>query len=77
MAKIRIKNVGKIIAWLMRGIGATLRWEVRDDAGVFDAGRKGWIQAINIKREISWTVTDNTFNFCNHCIRAMPVHPEC
>jgi len=43
MAKIRIKSAGKIIAWIMRGIGMTLRWEVRDDAGVFDATRKGWI----------------------------------
>ena len=43
MAKIRIKNAGRIIAWLMRGIGATLRWEIRDDAGVFDTSRWGWI----------------------------------
>ena len=43
MAKIRIKNVGKIIAWLMRGIGGTLRWEVRDDAGVFKTSRRGMI----------------------------------
>jgi len=45
MAKIRIKNAGRIIAWLMRGIGATLRWEIRDDAGVFDTSRRGWIWA--------------------------------
>ena len=43
MAKIRIKSAGKIIAGIMRCIGSTLRWEVRDDAGVFDATRKGWI----------------------------------
>ena len=33
MAKIRIKNVGKIIAWLMRGIGATLRVDSPDSGG--------------------------------------------
>jgi len=43
MAKIRIKNIGRLVAWLMRGIGMTLRWEIRDDAGVFDAKRRGWI----------------------------------
>lgn len=43
MAKIRIKNVGKVIAWLMRGIGETLTFEVDDQAGAFDATRGGVI----------------------------------
>ncbi|TDU81911.1 hypothetical protein EI77_01223 [Prosthecobacter fusiformis] len=45
MAKIRIKNIGKVIALLMRGIGATLRFEVEDKAGAFDTSRPGWIWA--------------------------------
>lgn len=45
MAKIRIKNVGKILALLMRGIGSTLRFEVVDNAGAFNTGRTGWIWA--------------------------------
>ena len=45
MAKIRIKNIGKVIALLMRGIGATLRFEVEDKAGAFDTSRTGWIWA--------------------------------
>lgn len=45
MAKIRIKNAGKIIAWLMRGIGATLRFEVEDQSGAFDPTRTGRIWA--------------------------------
>jgi len=45
MAKIRIKNIGKVIALLMRGIGATLRLEVEDHAGAFDTSRTGWIWA--------------------------------
>lgn len=45
MAKIRIKNLGKIVSWLMRGIGATLRFEVEDRAGAFDTKRPGWIWA--------------------------------
>ena len=45
MAKIRIKNIGKIIALLMRGIGATLRFEVEDKAGAFNTSRTGWIWA--------------------------------
>lgn len=45
MAKIRIKNIGKLIALLMRGIGATLRFEVEDKAGAFDTARTGWIWA--------------------------------
>ncbi len=45
MAKIRIKNIGKVIALLMRGIGATLRLEVEDKAGAFDTARTGWIWA--------------------------------
>lgn len=45
MAKIRIKNIGKVIALLMRGIGATLRFEVEDRAGAFNTSRTGWIWA--------------------------------
>ncbi|GEP43588.1 lysophospholipid acyltransferase family protein [Brevifollis gellanilyticus] len=45
MAKIRIKNLGKIVSWLMRGIGATLRFEVEDRTGAFDTQRPGWIWA--------------------------------
>lgn len=45
MAKIRIKNLGKIVSWLMRGIGATLRFEVEDRTGAFDTSRNGWIWA--------------------------------
>lgn len=45
MAKIRIKSAGKIIAWIIRVIGMTVRWEIRDDAGVFDSSRKGLIWA--------------------------------
>lgn len=45
MAKIRIKNLGKIVAWLIRVIGMTLRFEVEDRAGAFDNQRPGWIWA--------------------------------
>jgi Kdo2-lipid IVA 3' secondary acyltransferase len=45
MAKIRIKNLGKIVAWLIRAIGSTLRFEVEDRAGAFDSARRGWIWA--------------------------------
>ena len=45
MAKIRIKNVGRPIAWLMRGICASLRYEIVDEAGAFDHGRPLWIWA--------------------------------
>lgn len=45
MAKIRIRGLGKIIALLIRGVGATLRFEVEDRAGAFDSGRPGWIWA--------------------------------
>lgn len=45
MAKIRIRGLGKIIALLIRGVGATLRFEVEDRAGAFDRGRPGWIWA--------------------------------
>lgn len=45
MAKIRIKNIGKAIALLMRGIGATLRFEAVDHAGAFNTARTGWIWA--------------------------------
>jgi len=45
MAKIRIKNIGKVIALLMRGIGVTLRFEVEDKAGAFNTSRSGWIWA--------------------------------
>ncbi|MBE7497833.1 MAG: lysophospholipid acyltransferase family protein [Verrucomicrobiaceae bacterium] len=43
MAKIRLKSAGKIVACLMRGIAATLRFEVRDEAGIFDTARRGCI----------------------------------
>ncbi len=33
MAKIRIKNIGKVIAWLMRAIASTIRYEVYDEGG--------------------------------------------
>lgn len=45
MAKIRIKSAGKIIAWVMRGIASTLRFEVEDRAGLFDSNRRGLIWA--------------------------------
>jgi lysophospholipid acyltransferase (LPLAT)-like uncharacterized protein len=45
MAKIRIRNLGKIVAWLIRAIGSTLRFEVEDRAGAFATGRPGWIWA--------------------------------
>ena len=45
MTKIRIKNLGRIVSWLIRGIGATLRFEVEDRAGAFDTARRGWIWA--------------------------------
>ncbi|WP_395735685.1 lysophospholipid acyltransferase family protein [Prosthecobacter sp.] len=43
MAKIRIKSAGKILAWFMRAIALTVRWKIRDDAGVFDSRRLGCI----------------------------------
>jgi Kdo2-lipid IVA 3' secondary acyltransferase len=45
MAKIRIRNLGKVVAWLIRAIGSTLRFEVEDRAGAFERGRPGWIWA--------------------------------
>jgi hypothetical protein len=45
MAKIRIQSAGKILAWLMRGIGATLRFEIEDRAGAFGGFRDGFIWA--------------------------------
>lgn len=45
MAKIRIRHLGKIVAWLIRAIGATLRFEVEDRADAFATGRHGWIWA--------------------------------
>ena len=39
MAKIRIKSAGKIIAWMMRGIASTLRFEIEDNADVFNTRR--------------------------------------
>lgn len=45
MAKIRIKNIGKYVALLMRGIGATLRFEAVDHARAFDTSRTGRIWA--------------------------------
>jgi lysophospholipid acyltransferase (LPLAT)-like uncharacterized protein len=45
VAKIRIRSAGKILAWLMRGIAATLRFNVTDNAGVFDTSRSGMIWA--------------------------------
>lgn len=45
MAKIRIKNLGKIVAWLIRAVSVTLRYEVEDKAGVFTRGRPNEIWA--------------------------------
>ena len=45
MAKIRIRNLGKVVAWLIRALGSTLRFEVEDRAGAFAPGRPGWIWA--------------------------------
>ncbi len=45
MAKIRIKSAGKIIAWIMRGIGSTLRFEIQDNADVFNTSRNNTIWA--------------------------------
>lgn len=45
MAKIRIQGLGKFIALLIRGVGATLHFEVEDRAGAFDHRRPGWIWA--------------------------------
>lgn len=57
MAKIRIKSAGKIIAWIMRALASTVRWEIRDDAGVFDANRRGCIWSFWHNRMflIPWT----------------------
>ncbi|MFO1485450.1 MAG: lysophospholipid acyltransferase family protein [Verrucomicrobiaceae bacterium] len=43
MAQIHIDAGGRILAWIIRTIGKTLRWDIRDDAGVFDESRRGWI----------------------------------
>lgn len=43
MAKIHIDAGGKILAWIIRITGKTLRWDIRDEAGVFDKSRPGWI----------------------------------
>ena len=32
--KIRFKHTGKLVAWLLRGVGATLQFEVEDRAGI-------------------------------------------
>ena len=32
--KIRLKNAGKMIAWLVRGVGSSMSYEVTDEAGV-------------------------------------------
>jgi Kdo2-lipid IVA 3' secondary acyltransferase len=45
MAKIRIKSAGKILSWLLRGIAATLKFEVEDRAGAFRGFRPGFIWA--------------------------------
>lgn len=45
MAKIRIKNIGKPLAWLIRGIGRSLHYEIEDKAGAFDPQRPPWIWA--------------------------------
>lgn len=45
MAKIRIKNLGKIVACLIRTVGVTLRFEVEDHAGAFIIGRTNQIWA--------------------------------
>ena len=41
MAKIRIKNAGKIVAWMIRGIAATLKVEFVDHAGVLNTKPRG------------------------------------
>ncbi|HCN76361.1 MAG TPA: hypothetical protein DIT13_04090 [Verrucomicrobiales bacterium] len=45
MAKIRIQGLGKLVALLIRCVGATLRFEVEDRADAFDRARPGWIWA--------------------------------
>jgi Kdo2-lipid IVA 3' secondary acyltransferase len=45
VAKIRIRSAGKLLAWLMRGIGSTLSVRVEDRAGAFDPNRKEIIWA--------------------------------
>jgi len=45
MAKVRIKNLGKIIALIIRGVCTTLTFEVEDKAGVFNPRKGGWIWA--------------------------------
>lgn len=45
MAKIRIKNLGKVLAYLIRAVGSTLRFEVQDHGGVFSPGRSNEIWA--------------------------------
>lgn len=46
MARIRIQNLGKSVAWLIRAIGRTLTFEVEDRAGVFDSQRGGTILSL-------------------------------
>lgn len=41
MAKIRIRNAGKIVAWLIRGIAATLKVEFVDRAGILHTRPRG------------------------------------
>lgn len=43
MAKIRIKNAGKILSWLLRGIAFTLKFEVEDRAQTFGRLHGGYI----------------------------------
>lgn len=45
MAKIRIQSAGKIISWLLRGIGSSLKFEIEDRAGAFGGFRDGFIWA--------------------------------
>jgi Kdo2-lipid IVA 3' secondary acyltransferase len=45
MAKIRIKSAGKILSWLVRGIAATLKFEVEDRAAMFGKKEGGFIWA--------------------------------
>ncbi len=60
MAKIRIKSAGKIIAWIMRGIGMTLRWDIQDHADVFNTTRSNTIWAFwhNSMFLIPWLHTE-------------------
>ena len=40
------------------------------------AGRKGRIKTIDIKRQISWRITNAFTHNLNRCINAIAVHPR-